>query len=805
MRFIVGSSLLVWLLCADMSTVASHSDGLQVSPQFVVLDGPEASQQLLVNQRDASNAQEDLTHRSMYHVSNPEVVRVDNSGLIEPVGEGKTEVVVHHAGKQVHVEVEVKGLNHPVPVAFDQQILPLLTKAGCNSGACHGKAEGQNGFKLSVFGFDAESDYQAVVFESRGRRVFPASPLNSLFLAKASGRIAHGGGKKISEGTPSYHRLARWLTEGMHFRNGHTSQVIAIEVEPKEINLALQATQQVRVSAIDDQGKRRCVTIEAEYESNMPSLAAVNNRGRIQGGSNPGEAAILVRYLGQVTYCRVTLPRPGVRFVRPPEANFVDTLVWNKLEQLGIPPSQLADDATFLRRVFLDTIGTLPSSTEARTFLANADPLKRAKLIDHLLERPEYADYWTMKWADLLRVDRDTLTAAGAVAMTRWLRQQFAENRPYDQFVREIVTSKGSTTARGPVGFFKALDKPEVMSRSISQLFLGVRIECAQCHHHPSEKWGQEDYYALAGFFTGITRKPIPGGELIEAGPGSDMKHPRTEKMIPARALGAAPPALPMEPDGRRSLAQWMTSTENPFFAKSIANRLWAHYYGRGLIEPIDDLRVTNPASNEPLLNELAKHLKANKYDLKAFTRTLLNSRVYQTGAQLATNVSDEQNFSHSRPRTLPAEVLLDAISQSTGVPEKFDGWPLGIRAINVWDNRMPSYFLKLFGRPDRISVCECERSSEPSIAQALHLMNSPEIAAKIHARTGTARRLSDSDKTPEAVIEELYLSVLSRYPTKAEQHVMLELFSGAGSDRRNAVEDVLWTLLNTKEFIYNH
>lgn len=790
-----------WVLLALLLGCGSAWADMIVSPQTVILDGPEASQQLLVR----GSASIDLTHRATYQVTGPSFIRIDKTGFIEPIAEGTTELQVSYAGQQARIKVEVKGLKNPTPVSFEQQIIPLLTKAGCNTGACHGKAEGQNGFKLSVFGHDPEADYQAVVMDGRGRRVFPGSPLNSLLLAKATGRVPHGGGKKITEGTPAYQRLVRWLTEGMSFRTKGHDPVVALEVEPKETDLALSGQQQLRVTAIDDHGKRHCVTAEAEYESNMPALAAVNRRGNIQAGNIPGEAAILVRYLGQVTFCRVTLPRPDQSFTRPPETNFIDKHVWNKLQRLGIPPSPVADDATFLRRVFLDTIGTLPTAVEARAFLANNDPQKRARLIDQILSRPEYADFWAMQWADLLRVDRDVLAVPGAVAMTRWLHKQFAENRPYDQFVSDIVTAEGNIASESPAGFFKALDKPEVMSRSISQLFLGVRIECAQCHHHPSEKWAQDDYYALAGFFTGVVRKPVPGGELIVAGPGVDLKHPRNDKLIPARTLGASAASISDQQDRRRYLAQWMTSPDNPFLARAMVNRLWAHYFGRGIIEPIDDLRVTNPATNEPLLNDLAKQLHESKYDLKALTRTMLNSRVYQLDGQMAANASDEQNFSHVMPKAMPAEVLLDAICQVTGVPEKFDGWPLGVRAINVWDNRMPSYFLKLFGRPARTSVCGCERSNEPSIAQALHLMNSPEVATKIHARRGIARTLADSDKPSVAIVEELYLSLLARYPTSSEQTVMLGFFPKTGSDRRAAVEDVLWTLLNTKEFLYNH
>jgi hypothetical protein len=410
-----------------------------------------------------------------------------------------------------------------------------------------------------------------------------------------------------------------------------------------------------------------------------------------------------------------------------------------------------------------------------------------------------------MRWADILRVDKDAVTPQGAVAMTRWLRHELAENRPYDAFVREILTARGNTTDEGPAAFYRALDKPDVTSRAISQVFLGTRIECAQCHHHPAERWSQDDYYALAGFFTGIKRKQLPeGGESVVLQTATDLKNPRSDKLVPAHALGAPTPDFAGIPDRRTVLAEWVTGPDNQLFARTIVNRLWAHYFGRGLVEPIDDLRATNPATNEPLLTALAQHLRDLHYDLKAFTKTLLTSCAYQlSSVPLPLNRSDEQNFSHAMEKSLPAEVLLDAMSQVTGSPEKFNGWPLGYRAIQVWDNRMPSYFFRIFGRPVRASVCECERSSEPSIAQALHLMNSPEISEKIHARDGTAHRLAESKRSPVEVIEELYLSALSRYPTEKERATMLALFDG--SDRREATEDALWSLLNTKEFLFNH
>ena len=642
--------------------------------------------------------------------------------------------------------------------------------------------------------------------EARGRRVFPSSPENSLVWRKATAQISHGGGKRLAVEGLDYRRLRRWITEGARF-GPEGQNIMDIEVEPTQLILGFRGSQQLRVTAVGPDGKRTCVTLEAQYESNAGSIAGIDERGWLQAADVPGEAAILVRYLGQMAICRVTIPRPGVTFTRPPETNFVDRLAWNHLARLGIPPSDLADDSTFLRRVYIDTIGTLPTAAEARAFLADNRADKRARLIDRLLERPEYADYWAMRWSDLLRVDRDAITPAGAVAISRWLRRQFAENRPYDEMVRTILTARGNTADEGPAAIYKVLATPEEMSRSFSQLFLGVRIQCAQCHHHPSERWAQDDYYALAGFFTGIGRKAPPGAsESIFAIKGSELNHPRTAKPVPARALGAEPADFTGQADRRTVLARWATAPENPFFARSIANRLWSHYFGHGLVEPIDDIRATNPASNEPLLDELAKHMRDSKFDLKAYTRTLLNSRLYQLSSRpCETNASDEQNFSHSLPKAIPAEVLLDAISQATGVPEKFNGWPEGYRAIQVWDNRMPSYFFRIFGRPVRASVCECERSSEPSITQALHLMNSEEITNKVRAKQGSARKLARSDKPPREIVDELYLSTLSRYPNDKERSLMLKFFDEAGGDRQGAVEDALWALLNTREFVYNH
>jgi len=778
---------------------------IAVSPQRVALARPEDSQQLLVTETANGNAR-DLTRSAKFAVLDPAIARVDADGLIQPLADGETTLTIQTAAGELKVPIQITGIKNPAPVSFEHEILPILTKARCNSGGCHGKAEGQNGFKLSLLGFDGRADYDALIKEGRSRRISLAAPQQSLLLRKASAEIPHGGGLKIPRDGPQYKRLVRWLATGAPYSVPDERPAVSIEVEPAELVMQTRERRQLRVTAIDAEGNRRCVTVETEFISNAGQIVEANSRGLLESGANPGEAAILIRYLGHVTVCRVVVPRAAQSIVRPAEHNFIDKLVWDKLVKLGIQPSPLASDAVFLRRVYLDTIGTLPTAAEARRFLTDPSPDKRSKLIDEILNRPEYADYWAMKWSDILRADKVKVTHQGTIGLTRWLRKQFAANRPFDEMAREIVTAQGPVQSESPAAFFRAADQPEVASRLVSQLFLGVRIECAQCHHHPSERWGQDDYAALAGFFTGVSIKKLPdGSDSVVSRGGTDVKHPRSGEPVAARALGAKPAEFAGGGDRRQVLAAWMTGPENRYFARTIANRTWGHYVGRGIVEPIDDMRATNPPTNEPLLDALATHLRDAKFDLKVFTRTLLNSRVYQLSAETnESNRDDRHHFSHAWPKALPAEVLLDAVSQVTGVGEKFNGWPAGMRSIHVWDNRMPSYFFRIFGRPVRNTVCECERSNEPSISQALHLLNSPELHEKIASRQGVARQLADSARKPAEIIAEIYLGALARFPSPAEETLMLEAFAAPSVSRRQAAEDVLWSVLNTKEFIYN-
>ncbi|HRA89495.1 MAG TPA: DUF1549 domain-containing protein, partial [Planctomycetaceae bacterium] len=483
---------------------AGDQRNVRVLPEQISLNSPEATDQLLVFERMQDGRESDVTREATYSVQFPGVVEISATGRITPLQDGDVELLVKVAGDAIHVPVTTSGITNAAPVSFRHDVIPILSKAGCNSGGCHGKAAGQNGFKLSVFGYDAVADFDAIVRDSHGRRVFPAAPESSLLLAKSTGKVPHGGGVKIETGSRWHRLLLRWISESMRLDEETKNPVAEIIVEPREVTLTASGSQQLRVVAIDQAGRTRGVTAESDFQSNNDVIAGVNRDGLIEATDVPGEAAILVRYMGHVAVCRVNRPRSEGSFARPPENNFVDRLIWDKLERLKVAPSDLGDDAIFVRRVFLDTIGTLPTSAEARAFLTDNSPDKRSQLITALLNRPEYADYWAQQWTDLLQVDKDIVTPQGAMAMSRWIHGQFQNNVPFDEFARAVLTAEGSTVSESPAAFYQVQSDPEKAARAVSQLFLGVRIECAQCHHHPFEKWDRQDYYAWAGFFTGI-------------------------------------------------------------------------------------------------------------------------------------------------------------------------------------------------------------------------------------------------------------------------------------------------------------
>jgi hypothetical protein len=804
----VTLAALALALLAGGTARADFTD-VTVDPPAVRLRGPAARYSLLVHGRSREGRLVDLTRAARFRVLDPRVARVSPAGVIHAVADGATTVAVEAGGRSLRVAVTVAEAAAPRRFNFENDVVPVLSRFGCNSSGCHGKAEGQNGFKLSVFGFDPAADYAALTQEGRGRRVFPAAPEHSLLLRKASGRVAHGGGVRIPAGSGDYETLRLWIAAGLPFGAPADPTVTGIRVEPPERVLGQRGAQQLRVVARYSDGREADVTALAKFQSNNEGLAAVDADGLVTAGEVPGAAAVMASFRNAVDTFRVVVPRaePIAHYPALPENNFIDRLVFRKLRRLEVLPSDRAGDAEYLRRVYLDVIGTLPGAAEARRFLQDQRPDRRARLVDELLERPEFADYWALQWADLLRVDRSALGRKYAYAYYQWVRESVAANRPFDEVARALVTAEGPLNEVGPAGFYKVMGKPGQAASTLAQVFLGVRIACAECHHHPFDRWSQADYYGMQAYFTGVGVRKTPAGEFVAAEGVAVSKHSRTGQDIYAHALGAAMPAAPPAPGDRRAeLAEWLTRPDNPWFARNMANRVWAHFLGRGLVDPVDDVRATNPPSNPELLDALARHVIQTKYDVKALIRTITASGVYQLSSKPnATNERDEQNFSRALFKRIGAEVLLDMVSQTTGVGERFAGAPPGTRAIQLWDSKVPHYFLKVFGRPERVSACACERNHEPSVAQVLHLLNAPEVHAKLSHEGGYLAKLVKREPADAPLVEELYLTFYSRLPTEGERKVALEYLREAGGKRRQAVEDLAWGMLNSLEFIFNH
>jgi hypothetical protein len=772
-----------------------------VDPPSVRLSGPAAAYSLLVHGRDA-----DLTPIARFRSLTPAVAVVEGN-VVRAVADGTGAVEVEAGGRTMRVDVTVEGSARSRTYHFENDIEPVFGRFGCNSSGCHGKAEGQNGFKLSVFGFDPAGDYAALTSEARGRRVFPAAPEQSLLLTKSTGRVAHGGGMRLRVGDPAYELLRGWIAAGMPVGDPAAPRVESIRVEPRERVLAMRGRQQLRVVARYTDGREADVTSQARFQVNNEGLAHVGADGLVSAFDAPGEVAIMAGFLGAVDTFRAIIPRAGQLPDRPalPQFNFIDKFVDAKLAKLNVQPSDVCSDEEFLRRAFLDVIGKLATPAEARAFLADQRPDKRTKLVDALLDRPEYAELWALHWADVLRIDAAVLGRPNAYAYYRWLRTSLAAGKPIDRMARELVTAEGPLAEVGPANFYKAAPKPGEAASSLAQVLLGVRIGCAECHHHPYDRWTQTDYYGMQAFFAPLQVKRTADGEALLAAGDPVTKHPRTGEVVAAHALGTPMPRANPAGDRRRELADWLTAADNPYFARNTANRVWAQLLGRGLVEPVDDVRATNPPSNPELLDALAAHFVAEKYDVRQLIRTITASRAYQTSSRPnETNARDEQNFSRALFKRVPAEVLLDMVCQATGVSEKFSGAPAGTRAVQLWDSKVPHYFLKAFGRPVRASACECERQHEPSVAQVLHLLNAPEIQAKLAHESGTVARLAgiaDDGK----IVEELYITFYSRLPADGERKTATDYLASHKANRRQAVEDLTWGLLNSLEFIFNH
>ena len=710
------------------------------------------------------------------------------------------------------------------PLSFVRDIQPILTKAGCNAGACHAKAiTGQRGFRLSVLGFEPEEDYEAIVKQGKGRRVFPPAPEESLLITKGAAIVPHTGGKHLEPGSEFYQTLVRWIAEGMPYTQPNEPVLNAIAVEPSRITLKPKTAQQLKVTARYSDGSSRDVTKLALFEANDTAMASATDSGLVNTLDLPGNVAVMVRFGGKVSVCSVSIPLGAPVESLPPVKNFIDQHVFANLKQIGIPPSPICDDSTFLRRVSRDLGGRLPTMEETKAFLADKAPDKRDRAIESLINSPDYADYFANKWTALLKNQRtEAADITANFAFHAWMRDNLLANTPYDQLVRQILASTGTIVSNPPVAWYKRVKEPTTQVEDVAQLFLGVRMQCAQCHHHPFERWTQAEYYHMAAFFSQIGRKPtaIAGEDLIFHKRGTaQTEHRKTRDMLKPAGLGEPPLDIAPDDDPRLALADWMAQKKNPFFAKALVNRYWKHFFKRGLIEPEDDLRDTNPPTNPELIDALAKHFTDTNFDLKALVRVIAQSHTYQLSAMPNEhNAIDRQAFSHFYPKRMTAEVLLDSIDMVTASKTDFADLPPGTRAISLPDNSYTraSPFLKVFGRPDNTSVCECERVSSASLAQSLHLMNASDVKAKLTASGGRAEQLTKAEMPEPKRIRELYLAAFSREPTAdevqiAETHLLKPRIDATGKPldsqraKRNGYEDLLWALLNTKEFLFNH
>ncbi|MBX9680701.1 MAG: DUF1549 and DUF1553 domain-containing protein, partial [Gemmataceae bacterium] len=732
---------------------------------------------------------------------------VNARGVVFARKNGTARIRIEVRNQKAETTVVVRNADQARELHFEHDVLPILNRFACNSSGCHANSGGQNGFHLSVFSFDPQGDHNALTKENRGRRVFMAAPERSLMLAKPSGDLSHGGGRRIEKDTPEYRMLRDWIAAGAAYGSPNRALIRDIRVEPSERTMVAATKQQLRVIARYADGAEKDVTHLAKFQPSQEGQGQVTPHGLATSASMPGEAAIMAQFMGHVAVFRAVVPRaePIANYPAFPENNFIDGHIVRRLKKLNLAPSELSEDAQFLRRVHLDILGVLPTPAEVRSFLKDANPKKREAVIDRLLKRPEFADRWALIWADVLRVDRQALGSKRAYAMHRWIRDSIALDVPFDRFVRELLTAEGPIDEVAPAGFFKAVNKPGEMASSLTQVFLGLRIACAECHHHPFDRWSQEDYFGMQAFFTQVAARPTPRGEAVEAQGDPQTKHPRSGETILPHGLGAAL-LEKTAADRRGHLAVWMTAPENPWFARNLANRVWAHFMGRGIIDPVDDVRDTNPPSNPELLDALGKHVSETKFDLKSLIRTIANSRTYQLSSEPnGTNEKDTVSHSHAALRRIHAEVFLDAVSQATGVSEKFAGMPPGTRAVQLWDSKVSHDFLKMFGRPQRTSPCECERVHEPTVAQVLHLLNATSLQDKLSHDRGAAARLVRETKDDGLLAEELYLAMFSRLPTAEERSHAVRHLGRVGVDRRKAAEDLAWSMLNSLEFLFNH
>lgn len=787
----------------------ARADLLAAYPPEVTLDHGSDVQQMVVVGSRADGVTQDLTRQSTFTFEPEGIAQLDETLRLKPIADGDTVLTIHVEGQSLTVPVHVKRSTEHPSVSFRNDVQAVLMRTGCNSGGCHGSAQGKNGFRLSLFGFDPGVDYMNLTRDVRGRRLNTANPDESLMLLKPTGGVDHEGGTRFTQDSEFHDTLRRWIAAGAPDDPPDLPTLTGIAILPEESVLEGEgSSQQLTVMAKYSDGTDRDVTNVTILSSSDEQTVKVNETGLITAGGR-GEGYIMARYGTFAVVSQVIVLPEGMTLNWPetPVNNYIDELIYARLKKLRVPPAALSTDETFVRRVYLDVLGVLPTVEEVKSFVGDSAPDKRERLVDALLQRPEFPDVWAMKYAEVLRVSPSiTGEVKGMHRYNDWLRHSITSNKPLDQMVRELLTAQGGNFTEPAANFYVTEDTPIVMAENVAQVFLGLQIKCAQCHNHPFERWTMDDYYSFAAFFAQVGRKPSsdPRETIVYDRQSGEVTNIKNNQVMAPKFLGGAMPDVSGK-DRRAVLAEWLTSPDNPWFAKNAANRVWQQFFGKGIVDPIDDFRVSNPPSNPQLLEALAGKLVEYQYDLRKLVRDICTSYTYQMATQPRdSSIVDDRNFSHALVRRLSAEQLLDAISQVTESKVKFPSLPLGARAVQVASGKSGNYFLELFGRPARETVSACERTSDPTLAQALHLINGDTVERAISAPGGRLERQLAAGMSTSEMVEDLYLAAFARGP-KAEEKTALEAYLAKGEDKRLALQDVYWSILNSKEFVFNH
>jgi hypothetical protein len=779
---------------------------LAVYPPDVQLTTNADLQRVLVVATRSDGVTLDVTTQAQMRLAAENIARLTDRTLT-PLADGETTLIAEFSGLQATTTVKVKDATAERPISFHLDIMPIFLRAGCNTGSCHGAARGKDGFRLSLFGFDPQGDYYRITREMGTRRINLADPAASLLLEKGAGLVPHTGGKKFATDSEYYRTLHRWLELGAPGEAAEPARVVRLDLYPPQAVIQGDGnTQQFIARAVYSDGHDRDVTSLAVFSTNNDNSVPISADGLATAAAR-GEAFVMARFETHTVGSQVIVLPRELQYERPaPSGNYVDQLVGDKLDKLRILPSPVCSDEEFLRRVTIDITGQLPTEAEFASFVADTTADKRARLIDQLLERKEFSEIWAMKWSEVLMMKSTNQVSPKSIYLySTWLTDQIARNVPLDVMVRELLSASGGTFGNPATNFYQVERDTLKTAENVAQVFLGTRTQCAQCHNHPFDRWTMDDYYGFAAFFTQIGRKQAEDyrEQIVFNSGGGEMKHPVDGRTMKPRFLGGSEPDTAGK-DRRQLMAEWLTSAENPFFARNVANRVWAHFFGRGIVEPVDDFRISNPPSNPQLLDALSAKLVEYQYDFKRLVRDICNSQTYQRSTERNdSNATDEKNFAHGTVRRIPAETLLDCLAMATSAPEKFPGLPLGSRAVQIADAARTNYFLTTFGRSPRDTVCACDAKTDPSLSQALHLLNGSTINGKI-AQGGYIRQQLAEKKEPAAIIEQLYIRSLTRRPTDDERRALLEVVTQAENPQAG-LEDVFWAVLNSREFLFNH